>query len=115
MWVETETMIGVTQANKDLTSILKIVDQYGSAVIMKNNVPVYMAIEASAFDEKYLDKISSMSIREASRNFSDLTYRIYDNGRVLITRRNIPICVFFSYGYLKCNNVNKQHIKKGGL
>ncbi len=98
--IKTETIISISQVNKDLASMLKIIEKYGSAVVMKNNVPVYMAIEASAFDKEYLDKISSISIRDASINFSTLTYKVYDNGRVLITKRNVPVCVFYSYSYI---------------
>ena len=39
MTVDTNTMISVTEANQNFSKVARVVDEYGAAVILKNNVP----------------------------------------------------------------------------
>ena len=45
------TMISITEANQNFSKVTKLVDERGTAVILKNNVPRYLVIEFSKADE----------------------------------------------------------------
>ena len=45
--VDTNTMISVTEANQNFSKVARVVDEYGAAVILKNNVPRYLVIDFS--------------------------------------------------------------------
>lgn len=51
MMIDTNTMISITEANQNFSKVTKIVDERGTAVILKNNVPRYLVIEFSKADE----------------------------------------------------------------
>lgn len=42
MTVDTNTMISITEANQNFSKVAKVVDEHGTAVILKNNVPRYV-------------------------------------------------------------------------
>ena len=41
MMIDTNTIISMTEANKNFSMVTRIVDRYGTAVIFKNNKPRY--------------------------------------------------------------------------
>ncbi len=47
MTIDTNTIVSISEANQNFSKVARLVDKYGSAVIMKNNVPKYMIIEFS--------------------------------------------------------------------
>ena len=47
MTVNTNSLISITEANQNFSKVARLVDQNGSAVIMKNNVPRYIVLEFS--------------------------------------------------------------------
>lgn len=51
MTIDTNTMISITEANQNFSKVTKLVDEKGTAVILKNNVPRYLVIEFSKADE----------------------------------------------------------------
>ena len=51
MTIDTNTMISITAANQNFSKVTKLVDERGTAVILKNNVPRYLVIEFSKADE----------------------------------------------------------------
>ena len=44
MTVDTNTMISITEANQNFSKVARVVDEHGTAVILKNNVPRYQEI-----------------------------------------------------------------------
>jgi antitoxin Phd len=54
MTIDTNTMISITEANQNFSKVTKLVDERGTAVILKNNVPRYLVIEFSKADESVL-------------------------------------------------------------
>ena len=61
MTIDTNTMISITEANQNFSKVARLVDEKGSAVILKNNMPRYLVIDFSkadkdvaAFDEDVL-------------------------------------------------------------
>ena len=51
MTIDTSTMISITEANQNFSKVTKLVDEKGTAGILKNNVPRYLVIEFSKADE----------------------------------------------------------------
>lgn len=45
MIVDTSTMISITEANQNFSKVARVVDEHGTAVILKNNVPRYLVID----------------------------------------------------------------------
>ena len=48
MTVKTNTLVSITEANQNFSRVARIVDENGSAIILKNNVPRYIIMEFSA-------------------------------------------------------------------
>ncbi len=51
MLVNTNTLVSITEANQNFSKVARIVDENGSAVILKNNVPRYIIMEFTAAEE----------------------------------------------------------------
>ncbi len=51
MKVSTSTLVSITEANQNFSKIARLVDEKGSAVILKNNVPRYLVIEFSQAEQ----------------------------------------------------------------
>ena len=78
MTVNTDTMVSITEANQNFSKVARLVDQNGSAVILKNNVPRYIVLEFSevekvqiASDEDVAD-ISKRLIAENLEAYKEL-------------------------------------------
>ena len=68
--IDTTSIVSITEANQNFSKVARLVDQLGTAVIMKNNVPRYIVTEFSqaeaqeflpdelvdTLSEKYLEK-----------------------------------------------------------
>ena len=51
MTIDTNTMISITEANQNFSKVAKVVDEHGTAVILKNNVPRYLVIDFSKVEK----------------------------------------------------------------
>ena len=47
MTVNTNNLVSITEANQNFSKVARLVDENGSAVILKNNVPRYLIVEFS--------------------------------------------------------------------
>ena len=47
MTIDTNTMVSITEANQNFSKVTRVVDEHGTAVILKNNVPRYLVIDFS--------------------------------------------------------------------
>ena len=52
MTIDTNTMISITEANQNFSKAAKVVDEHGTAVILKNNVPRYLVIDFSKAEKE---------------------------------------------------------------
>ena len=57
MTIDTNTMVSISEANQNFSKVARLVDERGSAVILKNNVPRYLVIDFSKAEQ---EKIASM-------------------------------------------------------
>lgn len=51
MMINSNTMVSITEANQNFSKVARLVDEQGSAVILKNNVPRYLVIEFSQVEQ----------------------------------------------------------------
>ena len=71
MNINTKTIVPISIANQNFSKVAKLVDQFGSAVIMKNNTPRYIIYEfnqADSMQEASDDDVISMSKKLMQRN-----------------------------------------------
>ena len=51
MNIDTNVIVPMTEANQNFSKVVRIVDENGMAVIMKNNKPRYMVVSFNEYDE----------------------------------------------------------------
>ena len=68
MNVNTKSLVSITEANQNFS---RLVDENGSAVILKNNVPRYLIVEFSKAEEEQLaanEDVMAISKRLIEKN-----------------------------------------------
>ena len=73
MNVNTKTMVSISEANQNFSKVARLVDQYGSAVILKNNSPRYLILEFNQADEQLsaqTDDVLAISENLITRNMA---------------------------------------------
>lgn len=71
MKVSTSTLVSITEANQNFSKVARLVDEKGSAVILKNNVPRYLVIEfsqAEKMQEAEDEDVLAVSARLMAQN-----------------------------------------------
>lgn len=57
MNIDTNSLLSVTDANHNFSKVTKAVEQYGVALLLKNNAPKYVVLDISDVDEKDLETL----------------------------------------------------------
>ena len=65
MTVNTNTLVSITEANQNFSKVARLVDQNGSVVILKNNVPRYVVLEFSEVEK--MQAVSDEDIADISK------------------------------------------------
>ena len=71
MTIDTNTMVSIPEANQNFSKVARLVDEKGSAVILKNNVPRYLVIDFSKADDNAIasdEDVLSISKRLIEQN-----------------------------------------------
>ena len=71
MIINTNTMVSITEANQNFSKVARLVDEHGTAVILKNNVPRYLVIDFSKAEEDIIasnEDVLSISKRLIEQN-----------------------------------------------
>ena len=71
MTINTNTMVSITEANQNFSKVARLVDEHGTAVILKNNVPRYLVIDFSKADKDVVasnEDVLSISKRLIEKN-----------------------------------------------
>lgn len=71
MKIDTNTLVSISEANQNFSKVARLVDKFGSAVILKNNVPKYMVVEfsqAEAIEAASDDEVMDISKKLMKRN-----------------------------------------------
>ena len=79
MYIDTNTIFSMTQANQNFSSVARSVDKNGEAVVFKNNKPKYLVIdmENSDFildlsDDEKIDIIAKRILKRYLPAFKEL-------------------------------------------
>ncbi len=81
MLVDTNTIVPMTDANQNFSRVVRIVDENGMAVIMKNNKPRYVVVDFSEYDSisaamqmrrEKIESVADKIIDENIEAFSEL-------------------------------------------
>lgn len=51
MMINTNIMVSITEANQNFSKVARLVDEHGTAVILKNNVPRYLVVDFSKAED----------------------------------------------------------------
>ncbi len=71
MTINTNTMVSITEANQNFSKVARLVDEHGTAVILKNNVPRYLVIDFSKVERDAVasnEDVLSISQRLIEKN-----------------------------------------------
>ncbi|MEE1124467.1 MAG: type II toxin-antitoxin system Phd/YefM family antitoxin [Acutalibacteraceae bacterium] len=71
MKINTKALVSITEANQNFSKVARLVDENGSAIILKNNVPRYIILEFSQAEQEQLaddEDIMAISKRLIEKN-----------------------------------------------
>ncbi|MCL1914436.1 MAG: type II toxin-antitoxin system Phd/YefM family antitoxin [Eubacteriaceae bacterium] len=51
MKINIENLVSISDANQNFSKVARLVDEKGTAIILKNNVPRYVLVDFSLFSE----------------------------------------------------------------
>ena len=78
MEINTNNMVSITEANQNFSKVARLVDENGTAVILKNNVPKYVVLEfeelqaiQNSMDEK-VDVVAKRVLEKNLEAFKEL-------------------------------------------
>ncbi|WP_230197768.1 type II toxin-antitoxin system Phd/YefM family antitoxin [Anaerococcus provencensis] len=69
-----KTMVSITEANQNFSKVARLVDEKGSAVILKNNAPKYIMVPYEEVEEEY---ISEDELKKISDKFLEKNKKAY--------------------------------------
>lgn len=78
MMIDTSASISMTDANQNFSKVVRLVDEQGSAVILKNNRPRYAVIDLTEYDafqeyrKKSIENTAERTIEENLEAFKEL-------------------------------------------
>jgi antitoxin Phd len=51
MNIDTENLVSISEANRNFSRVARLVDERGTAIILKNNAPRYVLLDYSLFSQ----------------------------------------------------------------
>ncbi len=76
MLIETRNMISMTEANQNFSRVARMVDEKGSAIIMKNNKPRYLIVDFS--EAESLQAATDENVMSISRKLIEQNRKAYE-------------------------------------
>lgn len=76
MMIDTNTIVSMTEANQNFSLVARIVDQYGTAVIFKNNKPRYRVVEI--VDTEDIENASDEDVLAVSKKLLKRNSAVYE-------------------------------------
>lgn len=76
MNINTNSMVSISEANQNFSRVARLVDETGSVVILKNNVPRYLVIDFNQAEAEQAvpdEDIRSISKRLMAKNVAAYT------------------------------------------
>lgn len=78
MMINTKNLISMTEANQNFSKVTRLVDETGSALILKNNRPSYVLMKyenverAAVADDESLDTVSQKLMKQNRLAYEEL-------------------------------------------
>ena len=78
MNINIENLVSISEANQNFSKITRLVDEKGTAIILKNNAPRYVLLDYSLFrenniaDDTDVDIAASRILKKHIRAFEEL-------------------------------------------
>ena len=78
MTINTENLISISEANQNFSKVARLVDEKGTAIILKNNAPRYVLLDYSllrgdnAASDTDVDAIASRILSKHIKAFEEL-------------------------------------------
>lgn len=78
MMINTKNLISMTEANQNFSKVTRLVDETGSALILKNNRPSYVLMKyenverAAVADDESLDAVSQKLMKKNRLAYEEL-------------------------------------------
>lgn len=81
MFVNTDSLVPMTDANQNFSKVVRIVDEDGMAVILKNNKPRYVVVDFAEYEniamslqmrKQNIDSLADSVISENIETFTEL-------------------------------------------
>ena len=76
MMVDTNNLVSITEANQNFSKVARMVDESGSVVILKNNVPKYLVVNFDVADS--VDYTSDEELLMVSDKFMNKNKKAYE-------------------------------------
>lgn len=76
MKIDTNTLVSITEANQNFSKVARLVDEHGTAVILKNNVPRYLVIDFSRAEQD--SNASDEDIMNISKRLAEQNREAYE-------------------------------------
>ena len=78
MTINTKSLVSISEANQNFSKVARLVDENGTAIILKNNVPRYIIMEFSEAekiqeaDDEDITKLSHRIIEQNKGAYKEL-------------------------------------------
>ncbi|MBQ7496384.1 MAG: type II toxin-antitoxin system Phd/YefM family antitoxin [Selenomonas sp.] len=77
MLIDTNNLVSISEANQNFSKIARMVDETGSVVILKNNVPKYIVLNFDQADkENYLNDSELLGISDELMKKNKQAYEV---------------------------------------
>ena len=76
MLIDTRNIVSMTEANQNFSKVARLVDDNGSAIILKNNKPRYLVIDFSEVDT--MQTASNHDVSEISKKLIKKNKKAYE-------------------------------------
>ncbi len=76
MRIDTKSIVSMNDATTDFSKVARLVDEQGSAVIFKNDIPRYLVIEFSQVDDN--QEVSESELLEISKKLIERNKTVYE-------------------------------------
>ena len=68
MKINTDMLVSMTEANQNFSKVTRLVEEKGSVIILKNNVPRYLLIDFQRADSAYGENLSDAEVESISKS-----------------------------------------------
>jgi len=78
MNINVENLVSISEANQNFSKVARLVDEKGTAIILKNNAPRYVLIDYSLFrqntvaDDEDVEMVASRILAKHIKAFEEL-------------------------------------------